>query len=96
MPARCLSSPVLAWLPLIEISLPDGVAHARRVYSEHGIGLSAPISAESVQNKQPLVAPAPCVATRTFCLAFTCLIMSTHRDAVCNRSWLLESLRILE
>jgi hypothetical protein len=31
-------------------------AHARRVYSEHGIGLSAPISAESVQNKQPLVA----------------------------------------
>jgi hypothetical protein len=32
-------------------------AHARRVYSEHGIGLSAPISAESVQNKQPLVAP---------------------------------------
>jgi hypothetical protein len=33
-------------------------AHARRVYSEHGIGLSAPISAESVQNKQPLVAQA--------------------------------------
>jgi hypothetical protein len=31
-------------------------AHARRVYSEHGIGLSASISAESVQNKQPLVA----------------------------------------
>jgi len=31
-------------------------AHARRVYSEHEIGLSAPISAESVQNKQPLVA----------------------------------------
>jgi hypothetical protein len=30
--------------------------HARRVYSEHGIELSAPISAESVQNKQPLVA----------------------------------------
>jgi hypothetical protein len=32
------------------------VAHARRVHSEHEIGLSAPISAESVQNKQPLVA----------------------------------------
>jgi hypothetical protein len=31
-------------------------AHARRVYFEHEIGLSAPISAESVQNKQPLVA----------------------------------------
>jgi hypothetical protein len=31
-------------------------AHARRVYSGHGIGFSAPISAESVQNKQPLVA----------------------------------------
>jgi len=31
-------------------------AYARRVYSEHEIGLSAPISAESVQNKQPLVA----------------------------------------
>jgi hypothetical protein len=36
-------------LPLIS-------AHARRVYSRHGIGFSAPISAESVQNKQPLVA----------------------------------------
>jgi hypothetical protein len=36
---------------------PHDDAHARRVYSEHGIGLSAPISAESVQNKQPLVAP---------------------------------------
>jgi hypothetical protein len=34
------------------------LAHARRVYSEHGIELSAPISAESVQNKQPLVAHA--------------------------------------
>jgi hypothetical protein len=34
----------------------DADAHARRVYSEHRIGLSAPISAESVQNKQPLVA----------------------------------------
>jgi tetratricopeptide (TPR) repeat protein len=33
-------------------------AHARRVCSEHGIGLSAPIHAESVQNKQPLVAQA--------------------------------------
>jgi hypothetical protein len=32
-------------------------AHARRVYSEHEIGLSALI-AESVQNKQPLVAHA--------------------------------------
>jgi hypothetical protein len=38
------------------ILLKVGLAHARRVYSGHGIGLSAPISAEGVQNKQPLVA----------------------------------------
>jgi len=42
-----------------KVDRPDGEnkAHARRVHSGHGIGFSAPISAESVQNKQPLVAP---------------------------------------
>jgi glycerophosphoryl diester phosphodiesterase len=54
---------VLATVPdgkrlFVELKCGTGAvnAHARRVYSGHGIGFSAPISAESVQNKQTLVA----------------------------------------